>query len=68
MVPELQIKLKRRTSFFLIGASGNVEGLTANMASLKLGLHKPNNTSQLVKLLDENLQWNDGALEVCHHL
>lgn len=46
------------------GASGNVEGLTANMASLKLGLHKPNNTSQLVKLLDENLQWNDSALEV----
>ena len=38
------------------------------MASLKLGLHKPNNTSQLVKLLDENLQWNDSALEVCHHL
>lgn len=67
MVPEPQ-KILKKTLFFLVGASGNVEGLTANMASLKLGLHKPNNTSQLVKLLDENLQWNDSALEVCHHL
>jgi len=46
------------------GASANVEGLTTNLASLKLGLHNRNGAPQLMKLLDENLQWNDTALEV----
>lgn len=46
------------------GASANVEGLTTNLASLKLGLHSRDGAPQLVKLLDENLQWNDTALEV----
>lgn len=41
-----------------------MEGLTANMASLKLGLHSRDGAPQLVKVLDENLLWNDSALEV----
>ena len=46
------------------GASANVEGLTTNLASLKLGLHNREGAPQLMKLLDDNLQWNDTALEV----
>ena len=46
------------------GASANVEGLTTNLASLKLGLHNRDGAPQLMKLLDENLQWSDTALEV----
>lgn len=46
------------------GASANVEGITTNLASLKLGLHSHDGAPQLMKLLDENLQWNDTALEV----
>ena len=46
------------------GASASVEALATNMASLKLGLHSHDGALQLVKLLDENLQWNDSALEV----
>ena len=46
------------------GASANVEGITANLASLKLGLHSRDGAPQLMKLLDENLQWSDTALEV----
>lgn len=46
------------------GACANVEGLSTNMASLKLSLHETNAAPQLVKLLDENLQWNDTALEI----
>ena len=49
---------------FFSGASANVEGLTTNLASLKLGLHNRDGAPQLMKLLDENLQWNDTALEV----
>ncbi|XP_078378870.1 nonsense-mediated mRNA decay factor SMG9-like isoform X2 [Oculina patagonica] len=47
-----------------VPASANVEGLMANMASLKLGLHSRDGAPQVVKLLDENLQWNDSALEI----
>lgn len=47
------------------GASANVEGITTNLASLKLGLHSRNGAPQLMKLLDDNLQWSDTALEVC---
>ena len=46
------------------GASANVEGITTNLASLKLGLHSRDGAPQLMKLLDENLQWSDTALEV----
>ncbi|XP_020609690.1 protein SMG9-like [Orbicella faveolata] len=46
------------------GASANVEGITTNLASLKLGLHSRDGAPQLMKLLDENLQWNDTALEI----
>lgn len=34
------------------------------MASLKLGIHDREGTPHVVKVLDENLQWNDSALEV----
>ncbi|KAJ7321749.1 smg-9, nonsense mediated mRNA decay factor [Desmophyllum pertusum] len=51
------------TASTVTGASANVEGLTTNLASLKLGLHSRDGAPQLVKLLDENLQWNDSALE-----
>ena len=46
------------------GASANVEGITTNLASLKLGLHSRDGAPLVMKLLDENLQWNDTALEV----
>lgn len=46
------------------GASANVEGITTNLASLKLGLHSRDGAPQLMKLLDDNLQWSDTALEI----
>lgn len=46
------------------GSSGSVDALATNMASLKLGVHSHDGAPQLLKLLDENLQWNDSALEM----
>ena len=64
--PELQAWSKQRnylwTSF--TGANTNVEGQNANLASLKLGIHDREGIPHVVKVLDENLQWNDSALEV----
>jgi len=34
------------------------------LSSLKLGASDHDRSPQLMKLLDENLQWNDSALEV----
>lgn len=51
-------------NYFDSGASSTVEATTANLASLKLGIRNHDGAPQVVKLLDENLQWNDSALEV----
>ena len=50
--------------FVSSGTSASVDALATNMASLKLGLHSHDGAPQVLKLLDENLQWNDAALEV----
>ena len=50
--------------FVSSGTSASVDALATNMASLKLGLHTHDGAPQVLKLLDENLQWNDAALEV----
>ena len=49
---------------FFSGASSSIDAVSANLSSLKLGVPDHDRSPQLVKLLDENLQWNDSALEV----
>lgn len=46
------------------GASSSIDAVSANLSSLKLGVPDHDRSPQLVKLLDENLQWNDSALEI----
>lgn len=46
------------------GTSSSVDAVSASLSSLKLGASDHDRSPQLMKLLDENLQWNDSALEI----